>query len=82
MTRTEIEAYFADLNRGRGISRLPSDVRKQLFQHLIATSTEFSAKRFQERGLKGTFGLSNLHRERIAAGIKASWAKRKGVDHG
>ena len=82
MTKTDIEAYMADLDRGRGIRKLPSDVRKQLFQHLIATSSEFSAKRLHERGLKGTFGLSSLHRERIVAGIKASWAKRKGANHG
>jgi hypothetical protein len=48
-----------------------------VFQQLVATSPEFSAKQFQMFGLKRLFGLSDQHRMNISAGIRRSLEKRK-----
>lgn len=80
--KTNIEEYFVELKRGHIVAALSSENRKRLFGHLINTSPEFSSKQFHEHGLKGTFGLSNFHREQISISIKSSWAKRKEIKNG
>jgi hypothetical protein len=71
MTKDEIEEYVVQLKIGSTIDKLPSDKRKQLFQQMVGTSPEFTAKQFLMQGLKGTFGLSNQHRINISNTMKA-----------
>jgi hypothetical protein len=76
MNRQQIEEFMGELSIGRVIRRLPSEDRKRVFQQLVETAPEFSAKQFQMFGLKGSFGLSDQHRMNISAGIRRSLEKR------
>ena len=76
MNRQQIEEFMGELSIGRVIRKLPSEERRRVFQQLVATSPEFSAKQFQMFGLKGSFGLSDQHRENISIGIRRSLEKR------
>ena len=76
MNRQQIEEFMGELSIGRVIRRLPSEDRRRVFEQLVATTPEFSAKQFQMFGLKGSFGLSDQHRENISIGIKKSLEKR------
>ena len=76
MNRQQIEEFMGELSMGRVIRRLPSEDRKRVFQQLVETAPEFSAKQFQMFGLKGSFGLSDQHRMNISAGIRRSLEKR------
>jgi hypothetical protein len=77
MNQQQIEEFMGELSIGRVIRRLPSEDRKRVFQQLVATAPEFSAKQFSMFGLKGSFGLSDQHRLNISAGIRASLAKKR-----
>jgi hypothetical protein len=81
MNRQQIEEFMGELSIGRVIRKLPSEERRQVFQQLVATAPEFSAKQFQMFGLKGSFGLSDQHRMNISAGIRRSLEKRKAQRH-
>lgn len=81
MNRQQIEEFMGELSIGRVIRKLPSEDRKRVFQQLVETAPEFSAKQFQMFGLKGSFGLSDQHRMNISAGIKRSLEKRKAQRH-
>jgi hypothetical protein len=81
MNRQQIEEFMGELSIGRVIRRLPSEDRKRVFQQLVETAPEFSAKQFQMFGLKGSFGLSDQHRMNISAGIRRSLEKRKAQRH-
>jgi hypothetical protein len=81
MNRQQIEEFMGELSIGRVIRRLPFEDRKRVFQQLVETAPEFSAKQFQMFGLKGSFGLSDQHRMNISAGIKRSLEKRKAQRH-
>ena len=76
MNRQQIEEFMGELSIGRVIRKLPSEDRKRVFQQLVETAPEFSAKQFQMFGLKGSFGLSDQHRMNISAGIRRSLEKR------
>lgn len=76
MNKEQIEEYMGELSIGQVMCKLPSEERKKLFQQMVETAPDFSAKRFSLRGLKGSFGLSDQHRKNISAGIKASLAKK------
>jgi hypothetical protein len=77
MNQQQIQEFMGELSIGRVIRRLPSEDRKRVFQQLVATAPEFSAKQFSMFGLKGSFGLSDQHRLNISAGIRASLAKKR-----
>jgi len=81
MNRQQIEEFMGELSIGRVIRKLPSEERRRVFQQLVATAPEFSAKQFQMFGLKGSFGLSDQHRMNISAGIRKSLEKRKAQRH-
>jgi hypothetical protein len=76
MNRQQIEEFMGELSIGRVIRKLPSEDRKRVFQQLFETAPEFSAKQFSMFGLKGSFGLSDQHRENISIGIRKSLEKR------
>jgi hypothetical protein len=76
MNRQQIEEFMGELSIGRVIRKLPSEDRKRVFQQLVETAPEFSAKQFQMFGLKGSFGLSDQHRMNISAGIRRSLEKK------
>ena len=81
MNRQQIEEFMGELSIGRVIRKLPSEERRKVFQQLVTTAPEFSAKQFQMFGLKGSFGLSDQHRMNISAGIRRSLEKRKAQRH-
>ena len=76
MSRPQIEEFMGELSIGQIIRRLPSEDRRRVFQQLVETAPEFSAKRLSMFGLRGSFGLSDQHRENISIGIRKSLEKR------
>jgi hypothetical protein len=67
MNRQQIEEFMGELSIGRVIRRLPSDDRKRVFQQLVETAPEFSAKQFQMFGFELWLCLLRLHQHHCVA---------------
>lgn len=73
----DIKNYMIALDAlSKEFKRSSSYERKWEFEHLTRNLPRFAGDRFLLRGLKGTFGLTDEHRKKISAGIKASLATK------
>lgn len=78
MNRTQIENYMSTLETmGRVMAQLSPPERRKLFAQHYDTQPDYISSQFHVRGLKGTFGITDAHREKVSIALKASWAKRK-----
>jgi hypothetical protein len=78
MNREQVEAYMdALLGMGPTMCRLAPVPRRQFFVEQRDTQPLHIRREMYNHGLKGTFGLTNAHRENISVALKAAWAKRK-----
>ena len=67
----DIKNYMAALNTfGKSFRKVSSGERKQTFEQLTRGSPCFEGNRFLLRGLKGAFGLTDDHRNKISAAIR------------
>ena len=80
MNREQVESFMdAVLSDDQVIRSLSSEERKRAFEAMKNNSQPHIAKEMQKFGLKGMFGISDEHREKVSVSMKASWAKRKAM---
>jgi hypothetical protein len=77
MSNDDIKNYMIALDAlSKEFKKSSSHERKWEFERLTRSLPCFAGDRFLLRGLKGAFGLTDEHRKKISAGIKASLATK------